>query len=66
MTEMMIALDSSFRENQNRPKDHLLSINESWVLNYFIHTCIMEWVGPNHMCNCLGRPQPQVDPQESL
>lgn len=35
-------------------------------MNYFINTCIMEWVSPNHMSNYLGQSQPQVTPQESL
>lgn len=56
MTEIMTALDSSFREDKNQPKYHPIWSSGSWVMNYFIHTCIMEWVGPNHMSNCLDQP----------
>ena len=41
MTEMMIALDSYFIEDQNQPKDHLIWTSESWFLNLFIHSCIL-------------------------
>lgn len=54
MTKIMIALDSSFLEDQNLPKYHPIQLNRIWVMNYFIHTCIMEWVGPKNMNNCLG------------
>ena len=39
LIEMMIALNSSFREDQNRSKDHLIRISRSVILNLCPHMC---------------------------
>jgi len=44
--EMMIALNSSFQEDQNQPKYHLIWIRESVFLNYKPHMCIFDQVNP--------------------
>ena len=66
MMNIIIVIYSFFREDQNRPKDHLIWTSRSWFLNLFIYSCILDWVGPKHMYNWTGRPQHQVDPHEIL
>jgi len=66
LMEMMMALGSSFWEDQNRPKDHLVWTRKSWFLILCTHSWIFDqgdftlmhtWTGqPQYQMNIVGHP----------